>query len=816
MILCACSVAISLEYITQNLHLMRKIRFTLLLLLLMPCSVFSQVFNIEDLRIEGLQRVSPGSVFAAVPVQVGDIADQSVIQNTIGALFRTGFFDDIAVSRDGNVLVIQISERPAISEINLEGNKVIKDDDLMKSLRENGLSEGQIFKPATLDGLSKALSREYVSQGHYGAVIDTEIRELPRNRIAIDINVDEGSKAKIKKINLVGNNLYSDEQILDLIESKTSGWFSWITGKDKYSREKLSGDLETIESYYLDLGHIQFNIESTQVSVSPDKLSVYITINLNEGEVYRVNKISLLGDLIISEEELRHYIVIEEQQNFSQSLVTSTKEFITNRLANEGYSFTEVDEIIDIDDENHSVDLTFFVNPQQRAYVRRIEFRGNTRTEDEVLRREMRQMESSVASNQLIEYGKLRLDRLGFFKEVVNETLPVPGTSDQVDVVYTVEEQASGSISASIGYSQYTGATLGLNLQENNFFGTGNRVGIGINRSTYQESINLSYTDPYFTEDGVSAGYSLYARNTDYGEFRVATYTTDVLGFRVNYGYPLSEISSFSFGFGVENLSIDTGDLASDEIMEFAGDKGEVNQLKINAGWSRSTLNRGIFADRGSQQSLTIDSSVPGSDAPYVKVGYNGQKYVPITGPWTMKFTTQLGWGQSLDSGKRLPFFENYYAGGFGSVRSFENNTLGPRESPALSEADKDGNVTLLDDSDPIGGNVLVTASAELIVPLPFVPDQRSVRASLYFDVGNVFDTDCGPRQAYCYKPEFSQLRYSYGFGVTWLSGFGPLSFAFGRAENAGGDITGISSLAGQDVEPEETEFFQFSLGQTF
>ena len=764
-------------------------------------STVAQVFSIEDIRIEGLQRVSAGSVFSAIPVQVGDLADETIIQDSIRGLFRTGFFNDIAVYRDGGVLVIQISERPAISEINLEGNKVIKDEDLLGSLRENGLSEGQIFKPATLDGLSRALEREYVSQGHYGAEIETELRELPRNRVAIDISVDEGKKAKIKKINIVGNEVIRDKTLLDLFELGTTGWLSWFDGKDKYAREKLSGDLETLESYYLDRGYIQFAIDSTQVSVSPDKLSVYITVNISEGEVYQIDEIGLLGELIVEESQLRNLILFEKGDTFAQALVTRTKEFITTRLGNEGYTFTEVEEIIDIDEESKTVDLAFFVDPKKRAYVRRVEFRGNTRTEDEVLRREMRQMESSVASNQLVEFGKIRLNRLGFFKEVESETIPVPGTSDQVDVIYTVEEQTSGSISASIGFAQDTGAIIGLNLQENNFLGTGNRVGIGINRSRFQESLNLSYTDPYFTPDGVSAGYSVFARRTDFGELRVATFSTNVIGANLNFSYPLSEVSRLSFGVGYENLSVEIGNLASDEISEFANDGDVFDQLKIQGGWQRSTLNRGIFATRGSQHLVNFEVAVPGSDAAYYKIGYNGQKFVPLTRSFTAKFSTELGFGESLDSGRRLPFFENYFAGGFGSVRGFERNTLGPRESPATA-TDANGNTTILDFADPIGGNVLITGSAELLIPLPFVPDQRSVQATLFLDAGNVFDTNCGPRQALCHAPDFGQLRYSYGVGVTWLSGFGPLSFAVGRGENS---------------EPgEEKEFFQFSLGQTF
>jgi outer membrane protein insertion porin family len=785
---------------------MIKIRLFLSLVLLCPTIALAQTFTIEDLRVEGLQRVSAGSVFSAVPVRVGDQADEAAIQDTIRSLFQTGFFNDIAVYRDANVLVIEVSERPAISEINLEGNSVLKDEDLLDSLRDNGLSEGQIFRPATLDSLQKELSRVYVSQGHYGAEIDAVARELPRNRVALDINIGEGKQARIKEINIVGNETYEEDELLDLFESGVPRWFPWFSSKDKYSREKLTGDLEALESHYLDAGYLRFNVDSTQVSVSSDKLSVFVTINISEGEPYTVSSVELLGDMVIPEALIRFLTFVREGQQFSQARITASKDSISNRLNNEGYAFAEVDEILDINDEDKTVDVTFFINPQERTYVRRIEFRGNTRTEGEVLRREMRQMESAVASSNLIETGRVRLDRLGFFSSVESETEQVPGTSDEIDVIYTVEEQPSGSISASLGYAQTVGAILGLSLQENNFLGTGNRVSIGVNRSKYQESLNFSYQDPYFTEDGVSAGYSLYMRNTDYGELRIASYTNDIAGLSVNFGYPLSEISRLMMGFGYERLDVDIGNFASDEIKSFVDDNARFHQYKLSGGWSRVTLNRGIFADRGSSQSLNMDLAVPGSDAPYAKLTYDAQRYVPV-GPLTMRFSTTLGIGQSLESEKRLPFFENYYAGGFGSVRGFERSTLGPRESPAYSISE-DGEVRILNRARPIGGNVLVTGTAEVLIPMSFMPNPNSIRSTVFFDAGNVFDTDCGPRQAYCYKPDLEELRYSYGLSATWLSGFGPMSFSFGRTQNAG---TGA-----RNAWEEETEFFQFSLGQTF
>jgi outer membrane protein insertion porin family len=807
MILRACNVRVLLSYISRfPKKIMIKIRLFLSLVLLCPALALAQTFTIEDLRVEGLQRVSAGSVFAAVPVRVGDQADETAIQETIRSLFRTGFFNDIAVYRDANVLVIEVSERPAVSEINLEGNKVLKDEDLLDSLRDTGLSEGQIFRPATLDSLGKELSRVYVSQGHYGAEIETEVRELPRNRVAIDITIGEGKQARIKEINIVGNETFEEEELLDLFESGVPKWFPWFSSIDKYSREKLTGDIETLESHYLDLGYLRFNIDSTQVSVSPDKLSVFVTINISEGDLYTVSNVNLLGDMVIPEPLIRIRTFVREGQNFSQALITASKDAISNRLNNEGYAFAEVSEILDINDEEKTVDVTFFIDPQMRTYVRRIEYRGNTRTQGEVLRREMRQMESAVASTQLIDSGKVRLDRLGFFSSVESETVPVPGTNDEVDVIYTVEEQPSGSISASIGYAGYAGAILGLNLQENNFLGSGNQVSLGINQSRYQKSLNISFLDPYFTEDGVSAGYSVYYRETDYGELRIARYSNDIAGLRVNYGYPLSEISRLQFGFGYEQLKLGFGNFASDEIKDFVDTGGRFNQYKLSAGWSRVTLNRGIFADRGSSQSLSLDLSLPGSDAPYIKTNFNAQKYLPV-GPLTMRFATNLGIGQSLDSDRRLPFFENYYAGGFGTVRGFERSTLGPRESAAFRITD-DGEVQPLSGSYPIGGNTLIIGTAEVLIPTPFLPDPDSLRATAFIDAGNVFDTDCGPRQPYCYPPNISELRYSYGLSATWLSSFGPMSFSIGRSENG---ETGTPN-----VRDEESEFFQFTLGQTF
>ncbi len=782
----------------------------LLVCILLPLQALADVFEVEDIRIEGLQRVSAGTVFSAMPVNVGDLLDDNAVRDITRSLFRTGYFDDIKIARDGGVLIVILTERPAVTEINLKGNKAIETDALLESLKDNGLAEGQIFRKTVLEGMGQELQRQYVAQGRYGAVVKTEVVPLPRNRVAININIKEGDVAKIKHINIVGNTVASDEDLLDSFELKTSNWLSWITSNDKYSREKLSGDIEKLESWYLDRGYLRFAITSTQVAISPDKEAVYITINITEGDVYKVGKIDLAGELVLPETTVRQLIGLREGKTFSQILMTDTSERITKILGNRGYTFAKVDGYPEIDDEEKTATVTFFIKPGKRAYVRRIDFRGNTKTADEVLRREMRQMEGGSASTALIDHSKVRLERLGFFKEVEVETREVAGTDDQVDVIYTVEEQPSGSLSGSLGYAQGTGLILGGNLQESNFLGSGDRVGIGINRSRFQTSLQFSYSDPYFTNDGVSAGFNVFSRSSDYNVINISSYTSDSYGLNVNFGYPLSEIERLGFSFGYENLSLDVGSFASKEIGEFITDNGDqFNIFTFSTSWSQSTLNRGIFATRGTAQSLSFDLSVPGSDMEYYRLNYVGQLYVPLTRAFTLKLRTELGYADAYGQTSRLPFFKNYYSGGLGSIRGFKRNTLGPQDTPPavcsnplLSPGDAGCQLVFLDDPDPFGGNVLVENSAEILFPLPFIKDQRSFQTAFFFDAGNVFDTRCSDSQINCFKPDLAELRMSAGIAGTWLSGFGPITLSLGKALDSS--------------EFDDTEFFQFSLGQTF
>jgi outer membrane protein insertion porin family len=774
----------------------RLLNSLFLVLSLVTFSASAEIFQVDDIRIEGLQRVSAGTVFAALPLSVGDLIDEPAVREATRSLFRTGYFSDVVMVRENGVLVIGVEERPAVTEINLDGNKAIETEQLLDALRDNGLAEGQIFRQVILEGMVQELQRQYVSQGRYGALVKTEVKPLPRNRVAVNIDIEEGDVAKIRHINIVGNSDFTEEALLDEFEQNATGWLSWISSDDKYAREKLSGDIETLESWYLDRGYLQFAVLSTQVSISPNKESVYITININEGDIFTVSSIELSGELKIPESQIMAMVLLSEDSTFSQALMTTSNEFIARRLGNEGYTFAEVVGYPELNEEDKTAKITFVVKPGMRAYVRRIEFRGNTKTADNVLRREMRQMEGGSANNALIDSSKVLLERLGFFKEVNVENIPVAGTNDLIDVVYTVEEQPSGSVGASVGYSQGYGLILGANLSENNFFGTGKQVGVGLNKSKFQTSINFNYTEPYYTVDGVSVGYSLFVRETDYGEYNVSSFSTDSYGATVNWSYPVTDTQRIGFGFSYENLELSSGTYDSKEIAEFVTDNGNLfDVFSANINWVQSTLNRGIFATRGTMQRVSADLALPGSGLEYYKITYKAQHLRGLYGPLTLKLRADFGYGESYGGTSTMPFFKNFYGGGFGSVRGFKKNTLGPQDTPPA-------NVVYYDDPDPIGGNVQVEMGAEVLFPLPFLKDQRSVQSSLFLDVGNIFNTKCGATQVNCFKPDAGELRYSLGLGATWLSGFGPITFSIAKPLNSN--------------DFDETEVFQFSLGNQF
>ncbi|TWH64705.1 Beta-barrel assembly machine subunit BamA [Azomonas agilis] len=783
---------------------MKRLLLSALLFALVIAQVHADSFTISDIRINGLQRVSAGSVFSALPLNVGDTLDERRLVEATRALFRTGFFQDIQLSREGNVLIVNLVERPSISKIELEGNKAIKSEDLLKGLQQAGLAEGEIFQQATLDGVRNELQRQYVAQGRYSASIETSIVPQPRNRVSLKIKINEGTVAAIKHINIVGNTLFSDEDLTTDFQLKTTNLLSFFYNDDKYAREKLAGDLERLRSYYLDRGYINMDITSTQVSITPDKKSVYITINIAEGERYTVREVKLSGDLKVPQEEVEALLLVKQGQVFSRNIMTKTSELITRRLGNEGYTFANVNGIPEPHDDDNTVSLTFVVDPGRRAYVNRINFRGNTKTADEVLRREMRQMEGGWASTYLIDQSKTRLERLGYFKEVSVETTQIPGVDDQIDVNFAVEEQASGSVSASAGFAQNSGIILGASISQDNFMGTGNRVSVGLNRSEYKTSYNFGFTDPYWNDDGISLGYNAFYSITDYDdtEYDVSSYSIDSFGAGFSFGYPISETSRVSFGLSLQQDTIDTGTYTVNEIFEFLDEEGD-NYLnfKANAGWSESTLNRGVMPNRGYSQSLSAETTLPGSDLSFYKIDYNGQMFTPLNRTYTLRLHGKLGYGDSFGTTSKLPFYENYYAGGFSSVRGFKDNTLGPRSTP--SDGSNEG--TLVDEDDdeePFGGNLLVTGGVEVMFPMPFVKDQRAFRTSVFWDVGNVFDTKCRSGSKNCSKFSLTDMASSIGIGGTWVSGFGPLSFSL--------------ALPIKKPSDSETEIFQFSMGQTF
>lgn len=898
---------------------MRRFLTVFLIAFLVPVGSLAQTsFVVSNIELEGVQRVSPGSIFGLLDFSVGDEITQEDISQMVQDIYASDFFEDIEVLREGNVLIIRVQERPSISNIEIEGNSLIPTEALLGNMDNAGLSVGNIFDRSTLEGMTLALQDQYVGQGLYGAQVDVEVVEQPRNRVEILININEGDPSKIIHINIVGNTVFDDDELLDLFELRTTHFTSFIRKDDRYSRERINGDLERLVSYYQDQGYINFEVTSTQVSVSPDRSEVYITINVSEGDIYTVDEVELAGNLVGAEDLLRRVIQVRENQVFSQQLVTSTSEFMTQLLTNRGYFFAEVMGVPSIDEETRTVDITFFVDPGARTYINRITFFGNSTTIDEVLRREMRQMEGAPASTVALEQSKVRLERLGYFSEVEYETNPVPGTSDQIDVDFTVEEQNSGTITGSIGYAQVQGLIFSASLQQNNFLGTGTRVGVSANHSRFSTNYNFNYFDPYYTIDGVSRGFSIGYSESDYAELNLASYSTNQISGSINYGYQVSEVQSMNFNFGYSRTEIDSGfsavqeiksspelipgidryitrprrnsssidpvtgeilpidhavtepianlpDTAFNQIVGFLDREGDLfNNFTVSASWGRSTYNRGIFPTAGSQQSLSLQMSVPGSNLEYYKLNFFNDVFIPVIGEWIIHARLQLGYGDGYGDTEQLPFFLNYYAGGLqgqGVLRGFEQNTLGPRATPPAEYVttpsrfitDADGNIIfdnfgtplvdqnseayqltqatdasgelLFDESGqpiyearldrsflyspslaaPFGGNIQALGTLELLFPLPFIEDRSQVRSAFFVDGGNVFSGYCNQVQIEannCSGFDASGFRFSAGVSVSWLSGFGPMTFSFAKPFNA-------SAI-------DETESFQFTIGNTF
>jgi outer membrane protein insertion porin family len=736
-------------------------------------------FVVKEIHVEGLQRIDVGTVFNYLPINVGDTLNEQRAAEAVRALFKTGFFSDVSLDHQGGVLIVKVVERPSISKVNLTGNKDIKTEDLTDALKRIGLSAGRVFDRSLLEQVKRELERQYFTRGKYGVKITSEVKPLERNQVEINLKIDEGQVAKIRRISVVGNHAFSEQTLLKNFQLGPPALFSVFTENDQYSKQKLAADLETLRSYYLDRGYIDFSIDSTQVAITPDKKDVYITINITEGDQFTVSDVKLAGDLKVPEPELAALISIKPGEIFSRKQVSESNSRISERLGKEGYAFANINPAPDLDRAARTVKLTFFIDPGKRVYVRRVNVGGNERTRDEVLRREIRQLESAWISTENIKRSRERLQRLGYFDEVNVETPSVPGSDDQVDVNFGVKERSSfGSLNAGVGFSQSQGVLLNASVNQDNFLGTGKRVSAAVNNSKVNTVYSFSYTNPYYTPDGVSRGMRLFYRTTDAGQANVGSYTSDALGGGVNYGIPFSEFNTFSVALGYEHDQIKTNSLTPPSYFDFISANGsEFNEFKITLGWAHDTRNKALFPDNGMLESLSMDTTLPGSDLTYYKLASRSNWYRSLLKIFTLSLDGQLAYGDAYGNTVGFPFFENYYAGGIHSVRGYRSNTLGPKENGTA-----------------IGGAFSATGSAELFFTPPFMEENSSFRMGTFFDIGNVYKD----YQSF----DAGELRYSAGLSAVWLSPIGPLTFSLARALNA---------KAG-----DETEIFQFSLGAVF
>ncbi|MBS3798661.1 outer membrane protein assembly factor BamA [Pseudoalteromonas sp. BDTF-M6] len=799
-------------------------------------------FIVEDLKVEGLQRVALGAALTHIPINVGDQIDTYTVSKTIKALYKSGHFDDIEVYRDGDKIVFKVTERPTISSIEFDGNKDIKDEQLTESLEQQNIRTGEPLDRTVLDSVEKGLIEFFHSIGKYNAKIDIEITRLPRNRVRLNINFDEGDAASIRQINIVGNELFPDEELLTLVESQQDlPWWKFMSS-DRYQKQTIEGDLEKIRSYYLDRGYLRFNIDSTQVSVSPERESVYVTANITEGEKYMVKGFDFIGDLLGREELIRSVIPLKAGELYNGSVVTSSEEFIKSYLARFGYANAVVRTIPEIDDETKEVQLVLSVDPGKRVYVRRIDISGNQSTADEVIRREMTQLEGAWLSNQNLERSKLQIQRLPYMENVEFEVNPVPGVDDEVDVGFTVKEQSAGSFTAGLAYGSYYGLQFNIGISESNFLGSGNQVAFNINTSRGSESVSLSYTDPYFTPDGVSQGSSIFYRNYDASEFSLINYKSKSYGLGTNIGFPINAVNRLNFG--VRWIEEELSDLAEYEQTRVLRetfldpenpDAGfEFTKYELSAGWSRVTVNRGMFPTAGSRQSLNLSATTPNSDLTYFKINYNSRYYWPVSDDhrWVFSARAALGYGNGYGEtngyDQVLPVQE-FFRITEQELRGFDRNTILPQaviRSPqnipgtTLPDGTPTGNIGGAEEFDTlrlagrIGGNAKAVAGVEMIVPTPFLDEENSssVRTSFFVDAANVWDTEFNVDRYQNLQPDerarlddFSdpaRFRVSTGLSIQWISPMGPMLISF--------------AYPLQEEEDDKTKTFSFNISNTF
>lgn len=735
-------------------------------------------FVVRDIRVEGIQRTEAGTVFSYLPVKVGDTLNDEKTAAAIKALYATGFFKDVRLEAEDGVLVVTLQERPAIAQVDINGAKEFTKEQLKDGMKAAGLAESKIFDKALLDRAEQELKRQYFSRGKYGVTITTTVTPLERNRVAISFDIAEGEIAKIQQINIVGNEAFAEKELLSQLALSTSGWMSWYSKNDQYSKQKLSADLETLRSYYLNRGYLEFNIESTQVSISPDKEGIYITINVREGAKYTVSDVKLAGEMLLPEETLRKLVKINAGETFSREKLTESSKAISDRLSNDGYAFANVNAVPEIDKEKNTVAFTFFLDPGRRVYVRRINIAGNTRTRDEVLRREMRQMEGGWYAADKITRSRERLQRLGYFTDVNVETPAVPGTTDQVDLNYTVTEKPTGSIMAGAGFSSSEGLVLSGSIVQQNIFGSGNHVAAQVNSGSINKVYSLSFTNPYFTDDGVSRGFDIYKRNVDSSRLTVLSYKTSTIGAGVRFGIPLNEKDTVNLGLAVENIGVSVTETASQRYIDYVNKFGDsANVLRTDMGWARDTRDSLLYPTKGSLQRIYGELGVPGLDLEYYKISYQHQYLRTFAKDYTLLLNGELGLADGIN-GKTLPFFKNFYAGGISSVRGYRTSSLGPRDE--------------LDNA--LGGTRRVVGTAEMMFPFPGLGSDKSVRLGVFVDGGMVF----GKEEAV----DLGQLRYSSGLSLSWFSPIGPLKFSIAAPLNK--------------KDGDKTEAFQFQMGTAF
>ncbi|MCT9809148.1 outer membrane protein assembly factor BamA [Acidovorax sp. Be4] len=734
-------------------------------------------FKVQDIRVEGLQRVEAGTVFASIPLRVGDDYNDEKGSAAIRALFALGLFKDVRLEANGNVLTVVVEERPTIADVNFAGTKEFDKDTLKKAMRDVGLAEGRPFDSALADRAEQELKRQYINRSLYGAEVVTTVTPIERNRVNLTFTVTEGEPAKINEIHVVGNKAFSESTLKDLFDQDTGGWLSWYTKSDRYARSKLNADLETLRSFYLQRGYLEFRVDSTQVAISPDKQTISLTLNIHEGERYVVSGVQLEGNYLERNDEFKSLVKIKPGEPYNADQVTATTKAFTDHFGNFGFAFARVEAVPEIDRANNRVAIVLKAEPSRRAYVRRIQVSGNNRTRDEVVRREFRQYEASWYDGDKIKISRDRVDRLGFFTEVNVDTQEVPGSPDQVDLVVTVAEKPTGSLQLGAGFSSAEKVSLSFGIKQENVFGSGNYLGVDVNTSKYNRTLVVSTTDPYFTKEGISRTLDMFYRTQKPYEDQGGNYQLVTAGTSVRFGVPFSEVDTVFFGGGIEQTKIKPGTNIPAAYLAYGDTYGYTSTaVPLTVGWSRDSRDSALAPNSGRYQRLNTDWSVAG-DARYVRANYQIQQYVPLNKKFTLAFNGELGWGKGLN-GRPFPVFKNFYSGGLGSVRGFDQGTLGPRDIIGSS----------------LGGPKKVTLNAEFMAPLPGAGNDRTLRVFTFVDVGNVF----GDNETV----DFSQMRASAGLGLSWISPLGPLRLAYAHP---------VRKFAGDKIQK-----LQFQIGTSF